>query len=211
MSFTFDEITQISDHRLLQWLDIYEEAFPQYERSPVSSHLEDLYREPISGEARKHRMVTLDAEGKIVGMARYTYKPELGIVYLIYFAVAADQRNQGIGALQFAELQRRIRLAYPDVPFFTWEVEREDKTRSQAGKELAARRVAFYKRQGGHLLTGTGHAIRNRPTDRRLPMDVMYYPLLAVAPEEAIQTIHRYFGFSRPAAEIQIEHGTEPR
>ena len=150
---TLTPITDLADLRLATVLQIYEQAFPPHEKMPVTFWA-DLFRgwvTPAAGSNRRHTLLSIEgADGATVGMAL----AEVIILadgeragWLYYFAVAADRRGGGLGTDAFHALLDwfEVRQGCATV---LWEVET-----AEAG-EVAVRREAWYRREGGRRLCG---------------------------------------------------------
>ncbi len=114
--------------------EIYNEAFPKYERKPFSIILG--HNESGAGSILK---ITLD--GALVGFFFTYFYRDFAMVD--YFAIQKDYRNQGIGEIAIGLLREE----YRDKRIYL-EIEDPDSS------EMAERRLGFYKRCG-FLQAGT--------------------------------------------------------
>ena len=209
MKVIFREITDIRDPLLLPWLDLYETAFPEAERSLVSSHLEDLLL-PTQSEEVKHRLVCVDEQGQFLGMARYSFVPNIPLIYLIYLAVVPEQRSAGIGGQLFEEVRRHAHHQHPSGKIMAWEVERPDAAAAGEEARLSERRIQFYRRLGGKLVAGIDYAIQNRPELPVVPLHLMALPLSgasfdAMPVEEVLSALRSQFNFTEGEQPVSLE------
>lgn len=145
-------IVSLHDDLLLPWLDLYETAFPQFERIPVSSILRGIRRHELGEPVRSEYLSALDDAGSMVGMAQWTWNPEFDTAYLGYFAILPEQRSRGIGSAFYHLLLDRI--SNHGALLLAFDVEQPERQLTSAACEQAARRIRFYQRQGAGLLKG---------------------------------------------------------
>lgn len=208
MKVLFSEITDIRNPLILPWLDLYELAFPPAERSPTTSHFDDLITPNPLATEKKHRLAALTEDGQFAGMARYSYIPD-SLIYLIYLAVVPQMRSSGIGAQLFEEVRRRSHESYPHVKLMAWEVERPENAPTSEEYNTASRRIEFYRRAGAKRLYGVDHFIQNRPDLPQVPMYIMVASLQGSSLDEIPQTeilniLKRHFEFRYTASEFKI-------
>lgn len=189
MNLRITEITTPDDDLLLPWLDLYEIAFPPAERMLVSFYLR-LLREKRDGLWPDHNLLAVQREGVFVGLAHYVVVAEQDLVWLWMFAVTPEARNQGVGAAIYGEIVRRLPAGTVAVLI---EVERPDLAHTEAERELAERRIAFYRRQGARLLEGVHYVQSVGPHQPPLPMHVMLHPLQALDAETAFALARAVF------------------
>lgn len=192
MGLHITEITDPDDDLLLPWLDLYETAFPPPERMLVSFYLR-LLREKRDGLHPDHHLLAVQREGVFVGLAHYVIIPEEHLAWLWMFAVTPEARNQGLGAAIYGEIKRRLP---PGTVAMLIEVERPDLAHTEAERELAERRIAFYRRQGAQLLEGVYYVQSVGPHQPPLPMHVMLHPLQTLDAEWAFVLTCAVFGNS---------------
>ena len=147
------------DPRLASWLELYREAFPPEERVPEQSHVRLLQERAEGEDATTHLLALCRArEPRSLAMARYSYHAEASFGYLMYFAVIEELRSKGIGSALYREILRRLRQdAEPRrqrLRGVLMEVEDPEQAESPGAREMAARRVGFYRRLGVRQLTG---------------------------------------------------------
>lgn len=189
MNLRITEITTPDDDLLLPWLDLYEIAFPPAERMLVSFYLR-LLREKRDGLWPDHNLLAVQREGVFVGLAHYVVVAEQDLVWLWMFAVTPEARNQGVGAAIYGEIVRRLPAGTVAVLI---EVERPDLAHTEAERELAERRIAFYRRQGARLLEGVHYVQSVGLHQPPLPMHVMLHPLQALDAETAFALARAVF------------------
>lgn len=173
MNLHITEITDLDDGLLLPWLDLYETAFPPAERMLVSFYLR-LLREKWEGLQPDHHLLAVQREGIFVGLAHYVIISEHNLAWLWMFAVTLEARDHGVGAAIYGEIVRRLPAGTVAILI---EVERPDLAQTEAERELAERRIAFYRRQGARLLEGVHYVQSVGPHQSPLPMHVMVHPL----------------------------------
>lgn len=115
-----------------QVYDLYEGAFPEEEKKPISL-MEDLTK------AGKMEILALEEEGTFAGLAINMLSRRTAL--LDYFAIAADRRCQGSGGRAVRALEERFRDKK-----YIFEIEMQDETAPNA--EDRKRRKAFYLRNG---------------------------------------------------------------
>jgi GNAT superfamily N-acetyltransferase len=187
MSLTDDlilhPITSLHDDYLLPWLDLYETAFPQQERAPVSMQLRGILdaerREPFRHEA----VAALDRCGQMVGMAQWMWFPEDAAAYLGYFAILPAQRSHGLGSLFYRLLFDRI--AAQNAGLLAFDVEPPEYQSSPAEVEMARRRIGFYQRLGAGLLRGVD-LVWNQPAVHQF---IMVHPIRSLPVENILSSL----------------------
>ncbi|MBR6425705.1 MAG: GNAT family N-acetyltransferase [Oscillospiraceae bacterium] len=124
-------IRQVRAEELDQLQALYEAAFPENERRPLDSLLQDT-----SGCAK---VLSVLQEQTFVGMVVTLAWKDL--LHIIYFAVEESLRDQGLGS----EILHSLRDAYPDMRILV-DVEQPEPEAENYAQRL--RRVAFYLRNG---------------------------------------------------------------
>lgn len=196
---SYQEITCLADPNLLPWLDLYETAFPPSERILVSAVLQNLLSRENGEDVYTHLLAVVNASGKVVGMAMYTFSEELQLAYLWYLAVDPRLRSQGIGARIYRELLRQVREVHLKALVFEVEIpERENSVNS-------LRRIHFYRRQGAFLLEGIHYMQHVGWHQEPIPMHVMVHPMQALTPQEAFNLANSLFdGSVEQVGELQL-------
>ncbi len=190
MNLYITEINDLNDDLLLPWLDLYETAFPPTERMLVSFYLR-LLREKREGLQPNHHLLAVQREGVFVGLAHYVMIAEHNLAWLWMFAVTPEARNLGIGAAIYRDIVARLCVG---TVAMLLEVERPDLAHTEAERELAERRIAFYRRQGARLLEGVHYVQSVGPHQAPLPMHVMFHPLQAFDADTAFQLARTILG-----------------
>jgi ribosomal protein S18 acetylase RimI-like enzyme len=190
------QLTGLDDDLLLPWLDLYETAFPPHEKMLVSAHLQAL-KAKAGGDAPEHVFLAAVAAtgtgaGQFAGLARYELIPTGRVVSLWYLAVNPALRSQGLGSQIYREILQRIEPgAYRAMLF---EVEIPELQEKGAPRDLAARRIQFYRRQGALLLGGI-HYLQSVGWHQPLtPMHLMVHPLHPLSPQESFDLGKRVYG-----------------
>jgi ribosomal protein S18 acetylase RimI-like enzyme len=185
---SWTEITAATDPLFLEWLDLYETAFPPAERLLVSTLLKMLTEEAGAGEHRKHFVAMQSAAGGVVGMMLYSTDPEQRAAVLWYLAIKRSKRCQGLGTVAYGELLKRLDPASYDALLFEVEIPR------RTNAEEARRRIEFYRRQGAFLLEGIRYlqfvGWHYPPT----PMHIMVQPLHPLDWDQAFALAKKVFG-----------------
>lgn len=190
MDLHITEIADLNDDMLLPWLDLYETAFPPAERVLVSFYLR-LLRDKQAGLQPNHHLLAVQRARVFVGLAHYAVMAEHKLAWLWMFAVMPEARNHGVGAAIYGEIVRRLPAGTIAMLI---EVERPDLAHTKAERELAERRIAFYRRQGARLLEGVHYVQSVGPHQPPLPMHVMLHPLAPLDAEMAFRCAQAAFG-----------------
>ena len=184
---TLTLITDLADPRLATVLQIYEQSFPVHERMPVTFWA-DLFRgwvAPAADRNRRHTLLAIEgAGGTTVGMALaevITLADGERAGWLYYFAVAADRRGSRVGTAAFHALLDWFERGQGCATVL-WEVETAD-----AG-DLAVRREAWYRREGGQRLCGVTYheQVGDFPP---LPLHLLFHtaPRTNLTPQRALE------------------------
>jgi len=187
----FVEITDANDDLFSDWLDLYETSFPPEEKVLVSEFIELLKEKAKGTRPNSHIQAALQND-RFVALLRYDLGKEPGIAYLWYLAVHPDARNTGVGAACFDEVVRCAQEA--GMRGVAFEVETCEHCADPERRELAERRVEFYKRQGSHLLGGIEYAHSVGPHQPEIPMHIMVRPIEPITAVEAFEMARSLFG-----------------
>jgi len=155
-SLKLHEITTLRDPHLLDWLDLYESAFPPHGRGAVSWIIRALQAREEGRPTHSRLWILCDGAGDFTGMAQTSWNEPYRLTYLGYFAILPERRGQGLGASFYRLLLPHILTPGPD--FLLFDVERPDLLPNPADRELAARRIRFYERLGARVLPGATFA-----------------------------------------------------
>ena len=136
----------VADRR---WWSIYEESFPSSEREPPVVILDSLRRGLGLAFRARQRGVT-------VGLATTHLLVDPPAVFLVYLAIAPDRRGRGAGGALFQEAWRESSACLVQrglAPLgLIWEVDPAEPGVPSVEVDVRARRLAFFRRQGGVLL-----------------------------------------------------------
>jgi GNAT superfamily N-acetyltransferase len=164
------ELEAVTDDLLLPWLDLYETAFPPPERVLVSAILGILRDKSPELVQSHHLLAALEPPGQLVGMAWYELWPK-DVALLGYIAVIPERRGQGIGTRFYREIVKRISAR---VLFL--EMEMPEEAASEQQRQIALRRIQFYRRLGALRLTGIHYLQSVGPHQPLTPMHLMVHP-----------------------------------
>jgi GNAT superfamily N-acetyltransferase len=148
----FHPIASLRNPHLSAYLDLYETAFPQEERIRTSWLIQILRAKEEGWPENNDLVVALDDDNQLLGLIHTNYSPALRVMALYYFAVAPQQRSQGLGAQIYQEVLRRCRAAGCRMLIF--DLEDPQYCPTLEGQTLARRRIGFYTRQGAWMLEG---------------------------------------------------------
>ena len=179
---TFGELTSLEDGLLLPWLDLYETAFPPYEKVLVS-HFLSLLKSKNSGQGKDEFMLAaLDSTGGLLGLACYQRMPEVGLAVLWYLAVHPEARNRGVGGKFYDHIAGLAKEA--GCRALLLEVEIPERGETAGLRDLAARRINFYRRRGALVLQGVDYLQFIGPHQPATPMYIMVHPLETLPVQE---------------------------
>jgi GNAT superfamily N-acetyltransferase len=160
----------LEDPHLLPWMELYELSFPPAQRLLISTMLA-IARRQTRDDPQPEWLLTALAGEAFAGLVHYATFPALGIAGLWGLATPPALRGQGLGAEIYMAL--RARLATEGYRVLLLEVERPDVVESEVGRQLAERRIGFYRRLGARLLTGIEYMQRVGPHQPPVPMHIM--------------------------------------
>lgn len=190
---TFHEILSLADDLYDPWLDLYQQSFPVGEQMLVSSHNRALRDRERGVSANPHLLAALDDRKALVAMARYDAVADGDAAALWYLAVVPALRGKGVGAALYGEVVRRVRAELPSAQALLFEVEDPETTRSDEERELALRRIAFYRRNGARRLGGIRYT-QSVGWQPAVPMHIMVHLLQDRGVEQAFRLAKRVFG-----------------
>jgi len=173
-NYTYQELTSRQDELLLPWLDIYETSFPPNERILVSRFLEILREKELGRAADDILLACLDASGEVAGMAHYRLAPQLRAAFLWYLAVAAQKRCAGLGTLIYQKIVAATRQ--PPFRALIFDVEMPENAPDAHGRQLAERRIQFYRRNGAFILGGIEYMQRVGWHQPPIQLHLMVHP-----------------------------------
>lgn len=152
--------------------ELYDSAFPSTERDP---------HEVVRATARQDTGFVVRAclAKQTVGLACVHMLREPAVPFLVYLAVAPEQRSRRLGSALFERAWEAARDRYGvlarDPKGFVWEVEIPDAARNERERQERQRRISFFERLGGRICAGS---YLQPPIDRitPVPMHLMYRP-----------------------------------
>lgn len=189
----FHEILSLGDELYDAFLDLYQISFPLNEQMLVSDHNRVLRGKEEGRSRHQHLLAALDGERVLVGMARYDLIAECRAAVLWYLAVHPDARCKGIGSAFYAEIARRVRLEGPSIRALAFEVQDPEETQSPEERDLAIRRIEFYRRNGAQRLCGI-HYTQSVGWQPPVPMHIMVHLWAPTDLEDVFQLSKCLFG-----------------
>ena len=185
------EINDLQDDLLLPWLDLYETAFPPNERVLVSFLLQVLKDKALGRAQKYHLWAALEPHTTLVGMAMVELFPESQAALLWCLAVTPNERSRGWGGKLYQEILRQVNSTNTAMLF---EVELPEEAHSDQERQLAQRRIEFYRRQGARVLRGVHYRQYVGQHQPPLPMHVMVHPFQSMNPQAAFDLARAVFG-----------------
>ncbi len=211
---TLVEICNPADPLLLPWLNLYETAFPPGERILVSRVLNVLHEQQRGIHRGAHLLAAVEAEDQTPGIRPQTSSlitkrqitdPSLqGIIFdyeplarksafLWYIAVAPGMRGQGLGSWLYHQVLARLD---PSVRAMIFDLEDPREMHTSQEKDIARRRIQFYRRQGARLLGGIRYLQTVGTHMPPIPLLLMVHPIQEISPREAFDLAEEEFGGS---------------
>lgn len=138
--YRFSEISDVNSPEFLAAMDIYQEAFPDYER-----HAQQVIEDRILS-GKELLFVGCDENNKVGVMALVWDLKGTDFIVLDYLAVADSTRGQGVGG-QFMEFINNWAKEHGKVLLF--EIEHPD---YGTNTEQRLKRLAFYNRYGARQI-----------------------------------------------------------
>ena len=185
------EIVDINDDFLLPWLDLYESAFPPNERGLISEQLGLLKAKKIGNVTNESIVAAIDETKSLKGIIQYEVVPGLSAALLWYFALTPECRGKGFGTQMYKELINK--LAAEQIRILIFEVERPDRATSNEARQMAERRIEFYRRLGAKVLLSVHYLQYVGPHQPPTPMHLMVHPLHPLDAEAAFALIKQIF------------------
>jgi len=185
------EINDLHDELLLPWLDLYETAFPPNERVLVSFLLKVLKDKALSRAQQYQLRAALEPHTTLVGMAMYELFPSCHAALLWCLAITPNERSRGQGGKLYEEI---LRQAKPTNTAMLLEVEIPEEAQSNQERQLAQRRIEFYRRQGARVLRGVHYMQYVGQHQPPLPMHVMVHPFQPMNGQTAFDVARAVFG-----------------
>ncbi len=167
-------LTQIinSNHVLwTQWLDLYAESFPDYERMPIAT----IEQDTLMGNHPTAAFALCDGTN-LLGLAYVCICEEINTAYLIYLAINPQLRGQGFGRQLYADVCSYSQSQGCHIVLF--EVEHPDDPLSD--RSMAERRIRWYLRNGAMVLTNLDYRLQPENTDISLLMYICVHKLTPI-------------------------------
>ncbi len=129
---------------------LYVASFPDEDRVPFESMLSSLRGEKDDFE-RVFWALTCDQ--RVLGMAYFLYDVRENLAYLEYIAIDPTARGQGLGQWLMLKILDKLdeqgqANGHPGVDWVVWEVQAPRHLADKAQRQVAERRIAFYKKFG---------------------------------------------------------------
>jgi hypothetical protein len=178
VTVTIERETRLDHEDESRFTEIYETSFPPSERDETA----DLVASIQAGE----RLCFLARrDGVVVGLAVVFRLNEPSVAFLEYMAVAASERNAGIGGSIFTQLQTDLRADGEDPVGILFEVDPPEEA-DGAERVLRERRVDFYLRHGASVVECAPRfrAPNLSREDETVNLTLMWLPLAGGAPTE---------------------------
>jgi hypothetical protein len=182
------EITRLEDDLLLSWLNLYEVSFPPEEKVLVSNFLTHLKDKEKSGNSRLVMLAAVHNQTDLAGIACYQVFSEFKVSMLWYLAVASRLHNHGLGAEIYQEVVRRINPT--QCTALIMEVEIPELCLSLDARQLSARRIGFYRRQGAFRLGGIHYLQSVGEHLPATPMHILVHPFKPISPQIAFNLVY---------------------
>jgi len=209
MDPVWHRITSFRDPHLPAVADLWQESFPPAEQIRLGEWVRWLVELTDAPERCADRelvaLLSPDDDG-VVGLAYLQVVPvatDARVAVLWYLATRADLRGAGLGATAYTELRRRL-LAEQGCAALVFEVERPDLPgQSAEAAALAARRIAWYQRQGARLLLGIDYrqCVGWQP---EVPMHVMIDAPADLTPQRALVLARAALGDLNVVGEVAL-------
>ncbi|HEX9017592.1 MAG TPA: hypothetical protein VF806_00290 [Anaerolineaceae bacterium] len=203
-SIRVEEICHPGDPLLLDWLDLYEQAFPPFERVLVSRVLRQVAMIERGQETDNHILAAVDASSRLVGLMWIRKLLDMPVAFLWYFATVPEVRGLGMGAEFYRWL---LRFLQPDVQALVYDVEDPRLLAAPEKQEIARRRIAFYQRQGARLIGGIRYIASVAPYKPGVEGRLMAHPLVdGLSVQDALALAQPTLGdWITPVGEIRWE------
>lgn len=198
----FVEIDGVDHDLLPDWLDLYEVSFPPEEKVLVSSFLRLLRAKSAGRKQESCMLAALDGTGEMVGIMRFDADSDTHIAYFWYLAIRPETRSRGLGSACFSEVLKRATEA--GMRALVFEVEIPEEQPNPEHRELAQRRIGFYRRQGAMLLGGIHYVHSVGPHQPEVLMHIMVRPIEPVSPREAFDMAKTLFDGVTQVGELTL-------
>lgn len=184
------DIADLNDDLLLPWLDLYETAFPPIEKALVSTYI-GLLKDKAQGLRQNHHILAmLDQNDQLAGIAHVELRQKENVALFWYLAITAAERNHGLGSTLYRAVLHRL----PDtLSAVILEVEKPELAETPQQRDLARRRIDFYRRLGALQLTGIHYLQIVGPHQPPLPMHILVHPLQPLDADTAFHICQSIF------------------
>ncbi|WP_157604560.1 GNAT family N-acetyltransferase [Solitalea canadensis] len=173
----FYEIKDVGSREFLAAMDIYREAFPDYER-----HAQQVIEDRIVS-GRELLFVAVDENNSVGLMALVWDLKGTDFIVLDYLAVASSTRGQGIGG-QFMEFINQWVLEHNKILLF--EIEHPD---YGTNTEQRLKRLVFYERYGAKKIEKLIYYLPNLAEGAPKEMLLMTIPPVKISAELLKQAV----------------------
>lgn len=193
----FHELTTPLDKAVLPFLRMYQTLFPLAEQEMCADIIEIL-QQKTTGGAEEHRLLVAYAAELPVGLlwfGRREIADGTSLVTLWYIGVDRTVQSKGYGAALYTELCRQVFDEWQARLLF-YEVDIVASAKDNAERDQAKRRLRFYERQGGKLLTGIAYEL-HVDWQPPVPMHLVIHPhptLAPTTPEETYRLAKALYG-----------------
>ena len=190
-------LTSVSDPYYDIWLDLYQTSFPLSEQLQISA-LNRMLRSAESGSIERGyvELGLALAGGRPVGIYLFAIPLPGDFAILSYLAVQSECRSRGRGAEIYREILRRAKVRSSDLRALIYEVEDPNHAEGIESERFAHRRIGFYRRLGGRLVTGVRY-LQSVGWQPPIPMHLMIHDLSengAVTPSNSFELLRSAFG-----------------
>lgn len=135
------------DPLLLPMLEMYIDSFGAPYREPVR----DLLSQIRTQNGAQHWVI--EQEGQLIGMARGLYLPTSQTGYIVHVAIDPSARGKGLGAELLSHTNVWFRGQGANYKGLIVEVERIEDSKSEDQEREARKRLSFFNKLGGLLIT----------------------------------------------------------
>lgn len=194
-NLTLHEVLSIQDPAWESWQAIYYESFPKNERMTERFFLRRL-KKKAAGRARNDHFLVMseqDVPHRILGIAYFQVLRKLKAGYLWYLATRTGHRGQGLGAALYGDILRRVRDTKANILIFEVEQPELMAKRGAEHRELAVRRIEWYRRQGACFLGGVRYLQKVDAPVAPTEMHVMAHPIVPMTPKEVFKIAVKLF------------------
>lgn len=142
-------------------------------------------------ESHDHLLAAVNDQQQLIGIIHYVVVPESNVACLWYFAIQASLHSQGLGSKMFRKFCDHLEPL--NIQALLFEVEIPEQAESPEQRELAMRRIAFYRRLGASLLNGIDYLQNIGWHHPPTPMHLMVYPLRPLDAQQAFNLTQAVF------------------